>query len=56
MLEGAGCWADKAEKPGFRSAYGVIAMILASCAKFLVVLHISSARWRRTHLLGDHTC
>ena len=51
-----GCWADEAERPGFSSVRGLIAIVLAWCAKIIVVLHISSARWRGTDLWGDHTC
>ena len=40
MVEGAGCWADEAEKPRFSSAVVQIMHILAWCAKFLAILHI----------------
>jgi len=44
MLEGAGCWTDKTEKPGFSNAQLFFAYMLPWCEKFLAVLYISSAQ------------
>ena len=46
MVEGAGCWTDETEKPGFSNAQLFVAYMLVWCEKFLAVLHISSAQWR----------
>jgi len=43
MVEGAGCWTDETENPGFSNAQFFFAYMLAWCEKFLAVLHISSA-------------
>jgi len=46
MVEGAGCWTDETEKPGFRNAQLFVAYMLAwpGYEKFLIVLYTSSAR------------
>ena len=46
MVEGARCWADEAEKARFSSAANQITYMLSWYAKFLAILHISSAHWR----------
>jgi len=45
MVEGAGCWTDETEKPGFSNAQLFFAYMLGWCEKFLAELHMSSAQW-----------